>query len=78
MESNSQINALKNFYNFGGALILGFAAFSFLRLLYYFVTVAINLISLYRKWSLGSSFFFLLKEENDQKNWQNGKGQAHL
>lgn len=79
MESNLQINALKNFYNFGGALILGFAAFFFLRPLYYFVTAAINLMKLYGKWSLGSPyFFFSLKEENDQKNWQDGKGQAHL
>lgn len=49
MESNLQINALKNFYNFEGALILGFSAFLFLRSLYYFVTAAINFIKLYGK-----------------------------
>lgn len=57
MESNLQINALKNILKLRGYLILGVSVFIFARFLSYFVTVAINSIKLYGKLSFGGGCF---------------------
>lgn len=57
VESNLQINALKNILKLRGYLILGVSVFIFVRFLSYFVTVATNSIKPYGKLSFGGGCF---------------------